>query len=60
MRYINQDYVKTKLVECAGNEYYQIGANEWNITVGLGRLIKIANKAKKIIEEYVGRLDKED
>lgn len=59
MRYINQDHIKIKPVECAGNEYYRIGTDEWNITVGLGELIKIANEANRIIKEYVDRLDEE-
>lgn len=60
MRYVNEDYIKIKPVECAGIEFYQIGADDWNITVGLGGLIKISNEAKRLIKEYVDRLDVED
>lgn len=60
MKYINQYHVEIKLIECAGHDYYQIGTNEWNIVVGLGGLVNIANQANKIIENYINKLDKED
>lgn len=60
MKYINQDYIEIKPIECAGHEYYQIGTDEWNITVGLGGLINIANQANRIIKEYMDELDMED
>ena len=60
MRYINKDNIKIKPVECAGIEFYQIGIDEWNIVVGLGGLINIANQADKIIENYINKLDEED
>ena len=60
MKYINQDYIEIKPIECAGHDYYQIGTDEWNITVGLGGLINIANEANRIIKEYMDKLDMED
>lgn len=60
MRYINQDYIEIKPIKCAGNEFYQVGTDDWNITVGLGGLIKIANEANRSIQDYVDKLDKED
>lgn len=60
MKHINQDYIEIKPVEYYGYDYYQIGTDEWNITVGLGGLVNIANQANKIIENYINRLDKED
>lgn len=60
MRYINQDYIGIKPIKFSGNEYYQIGIDDWNITVGLGGLIKIANETNRIIQDYVDKLDKED
>lgn len=60
MKYIKQDCVEIKPVECAGYDYYQIGTDEWNIIVGLGGLVNMANQANKIIEDYINRLDKED
>lgn len=60
MKYINQDHVEIKLIEYAGYDYYQIGTDEWNIVVGLGGLVNMANQANKIIENYINKLDKED
>nr|DAH36367.1 MAG TPA: hypothetical protein [Caudoviricetes sp.] len=60
MKYINQDSIEIKPIECAGHDYYQIGIDKWNIVVGLGGLVKIANEANRIIQEYVDRFDKED
>ena len=60
MIYINQDYVKIKPIECTGHEYYQIGIDEWNIVVGLGGLVNIANQANKIVENYINKLETED
>lgn len=60
MRYITQDYIEIKPIECAGYDYYQIGTDAWNIVVGLGGLVNIANQANKIIENYMNKLDKED
>ena len=41
MKYIKEDCIKIKPVECAGHNYYQIGTDAWNIVVGLGGLIDI-------------------
>lgn len=60
MKYINQDNVEIKPIECAGHDYYQIGIDDWNIIVGLGGLVNIANQANKIIENYINELEKED
>lgn len=60
MKYINQDFIEIKPIKCAGHDYYQIGIDKWNIVVGLGGLVKIANEANRIIQEYVDKLDKED
>lgn len=49
MKYITQDYIEIKPIECAGYDYYQIGTDEWNIVVGLGGLVNMANQANKII-----------
>ena len=59
MKYINQDYIEIKPIECTGHDYYQIGIDEWNIVVGLGGLIKIANQANKIVEDYMHKLEKD-
>ena len=59
MKYIKQEVVCIKPVEFFGNTYYQIGADDWNIVVGLGGLVEIANQANKIIKEYMDRLDEE-
>ena len=59
MKYIKEDYIKIKPVECAGHDYYQIGTNEWNIVVGLGGLVDIKNQANKIIEDYMNKLEKD-
>mgnify|MGYP004524738149 CR=1 FL=1 len=60
MKYINQDSIEIKPIECSGNDYYQIGTDDWNIVVGLGGLVNIANEANRIIKEYVDKLDVED
>lgn len=60
MKYINQDYIEIKPVECAGHDYYQICTEEWNATVVLGGLINMINQANKIIENYTNRLDEEN
>ena len=59
MNYINQDYIEIKPIECTGHDYYQIGIDEWNIVVGLGGLINIANQANKIVEDYMHKLEKD-
>lgn len=60
MRYITQDYIEIKPIECAGHDYYQIGTDEWNIIVGLGGLVNVKNQANKIIEDYINKLEAED
>lgn len=60
LRYIKQEFIAIKPIEFSGNNYYQIGADDWNIVVGLGGLIEIANQANKIIKEYMNKLDEED
>ena len=59
MKYINQDYIEIKPIECAGHNYYQIGTDAWNIVVGLGGLINIRNQSNKIIENYINKLEME-
>lgn len=59
MKYIKEDCIKIKTVECAGHNYYQIGTDAWNIVVGLGGLIDIKNQANKIIENYINKLEME-
>lgn len=59
MKYINQDCIEIKPIECAGHEYYQIGIDEWNIIVGLGGLVNITTQANKIIENYMNKLEKD-
>lgn len=56
LKYIKQDSTTIKPVEFFGNTYYQIGADDWNIVIGLGGLIEIANQANKIIKEYMDKL----
>ena len=51
MKYIKQKAVCIKPIEFFGNTYYQIGADDWNIVIGLGGLVEIANQANKIIKE---------
>lgn len=58
MRYITQDYIEIKPIECAGHDYYQIGTDEWNIVVGLGGLVNVKNQANKIIEDCINELEK--
>lgn len=60
MKYITQDYIEIKPIECAGCDYYQIGTDEWNIVVGLGGLVNMINQSNKIIENYINKLEKED
>lgn len=57
MKYIKQETVCIKPIEFSGNTYYQIGIEDWNIVVGLGGLVGIANQANKIIKDYMDRLD---
>ena len=59
MKYIKEDHIEIKPIECAGHDYYQIGTDEWNIVVGLGGLVEITNQANKIIKEYMDKLDEE-
>ena len=59
MKYIKQEAVYIKPIEFSGNSYYQIGVKDWNIVIGLGGLVKIANQANKIIKEYIDELDEE-
>ena len=59
MKYINQDYIEIKPIECAGYDYYQIGTDEWNIVVGLGGLVNMVNQANKTIENYIDKLEKD-
>lgn len=56
LKYIKQEFVIIKPVEFFGNTYYQIGADDWNIVVGLGGLVEIANQANKIIKKYMDKL----
>lgn len=60
LKYIKQDSTTIKPVEFFENTYYQIGTDDWNIVIGLGGLIEIANQANKIIKEYMDKLDEED
>ena len=60
MKYIKQEAVYIKLVKFFDDNYYQIGIEDWNIVIGLGGLVKIANQANKIIKEYMDKLDEED
>lgn len=60
LRYIKQESIAIKPIKFFGNTYYQIGADDWNIVVGLGGLVKITNQANKIIKEYMDKLDEED
>lgn len=57
MKYIKQDAVAIRPIEFYGNEYYQIGTDDWNIVVGLGGLIEIMTKVNKI---YTDKLNEED
>lgn len=59
LRYIKQESITIKPIEFFGNDYYQIGIDDWNIVVGLGGLVEIANQANKIIKEYMDRLSTE-
>lgn len=59
LKYIKQEFVIIKPVEFFGNTYYQIGADDWNIVVGLGGLVEIANQANKIIAKRIDELDEE-
>lgn len=60
MKYITQDYIEIKPIECAGCDYYQIGTDAWNIVVGLGGLVNVKNQANKIIENHINKLEAED
>lgn len=59
LKYIKQESIAIKSVEFFGNTYYQIGADDWNIVVGLGGLVEIANQANKIIAKRIDELDEE-
>ena len=59
MKYIKQEAICIKPVKFFGNNYYQIGADGWNIVVWLGGLVEITNQANKIIKEYMDKLDEE-
>ena len=56
LKYIKQEFTIIKPVEFFGNTYYQIGADDWNVVVGLGGLVEIAKQANKIIKEYMDKL----
>lgn len=60
LKYIKQEFVTIKPVEFFDNTYYQIGADDWNIVVGLGGLVEIAKQANEIIKEHMDKLNKED
>lgn len=60
MKYLKQDFTTIKPIKFFDNTYYQVGTDDWNIAVGLGGLVEIANQANKIIKEYMDELDKED
>lgn len=60
LKYIKQEFTIIKPVEFFGNTYYQIGADDWNIIVGLGGLVEIANQTNKIIKDYIDELGKEE
>ena len=59
MKYIKEDHIEIKSIECAGHDYYQIGTDEWSIVVGLGGLVNMVNQANKIIENYINKLEKD-
>ena len=56
MKYIKQDFATIKPIEFSGNTYYQIGADDWNIVVGLGGLVGIIKQANKFIKDYMDEL----
>lgn len=56
LKYIKQEFATIKSIEFFGNTYYQIGTDDWNIVVGLGGLVEIANQANKIIKKYMDKL----
>ena len=58
IKYIKQDFATIKPIEFSGNIYYQIGTDDWNIVVGLGGLVEIANRANAIITNYMSELNK--
>lgn len=60
LKYLKQNFATIEPVEFFGNTYYQIGTDDWNIIVGLGGLIEIANQANKIIKEYIDKLDEKE
>ena len=60
LKYIKQEFVTIKPVEFFDNTYYQIGADAWNVVVGLGGLVEIAKQANEIIKEHMDKLNKED
>ena len=57
MKYIKEDHVEIKEVKFAGNTFYQVGIDDWNITVGLGGLVEIMKKSKEIIDNYMKSLE---
>lgn len=59
LKCLKQEFVTINPVEFFGDTYYQIGANDWNIVIGLGGLVEIANQANKIIAKRIDELDKE-
>ena len=56
LKYLKQDFTTIEPIEFFGNTYYQIGADDWNIVVGLGGLVEIVNQANKIIKDYMDKL----
>lgn len=58
MKYIKQDFATIKPIEFSGNTYYQIGTDNWNIVVGFGGLVEIANQANAVITNYMNELNK--
>lgn len=56
LKYLKQDFATIEPIEFFGNTYYQIGADDWNIVVGLGGLVEIVNQANKIIKDYMDKL----
>ena len=59
LKYLKQEFATIEPVEFFENTYYRIGADDWNIVVGLGGLVKITNQANKIIKEHMDKLDEE-
>lgn len=57
MKYIKGDHVEIKEVKFAGNTFYQVGTDEWNITVGLGGLVELMNKSKELVDKHMESLE---